>query len=202
MKWNWLLRVLLLPSLLVLLNGCAVTEQIKQNYQEASESYYVPEQLNGSPQDTGILLVDAVTEKTLNTMPLSGVAIANLREPEKAIVFGSFKKGGFLSQQSNVVVIPNLQPGTYKIVKINTQNVNMWETVYMPTTKEFEVEINAGKPTYFGQIQVKHPFGSTDRKIAVRYDKNREAESWKMVGDKYSDSPWVAVINTHIKELK
>ena len=58
MKWNWLLRVLLLPFLLVLLNGCAVTEQIKQNYQEASESYYMPEQLNGNPQDTGAIQTD------------------------------------------------------------------------------------------------------------------------------------------------
>ncbi len=202
MRTDNLYRALLYTSLLALLYGCAVPEQIKQNYQEASELYHAPEQLFGNPQDTGILLVDALTEKPLNSMPLSGVAITNTQEPQKPIVFGSFKKGGFLSQQSGVVVMPNLQPGRYRIVKIKTQNVNMWETLHLPTTKEFEVEIHAGKLTYFGQIQVKHPFGSTDRKISIRHDNSREAESWKLVVDKYGDSPWAAIINTQIKGLK
>ena len=202
MKWNTLHRASLLTLIFVVLNGCAVTEQFKRNYQEASEAYYAPEKLEGNTQDTGILLVDAVTKKSLNTMPLSGVAIVNVREPSKEIVFGSFKTGGLLSQMSGVVVVPNLQPGTYKIVKIKTQNVNMWETLYMPETKEFEIEIAAGKPIYFGQIQVKHPFASTDREIHIQYDKKREATSWKVVVDKYSDSPWVQTIAAHIKSLE
>jgi len=185
-----------------LINGCGVTEQIKQNYQESMQTYYAPESLESNTQSTGILLVDAVTTKIANTMPLSGVAIVNVNDAGKEITIGSFKTGGLLSQQSGVVIIPNLQPGIYKIVKIRTQNVNMWETLNMPDTKEFEVEISAGKPIYFGQIQVKHPFASTDRAISVKHDKTRESESWKLVLDKYSESPWGAIIDAQINALK
>jgi hypothetical protein len=209
MKWNWLHRILLLISVLVLLNACAFFEQVNRNieqtHQERMESYDVPEQLNGNPQNTGILLVDAIMENAFNNLYLSGVAIANTtntREPGKPILLGSFKKGGFLSQLSHVVVVPNLQPGIYKIVKVQTDNQKAWETTYMPITKEFEVAIYAGDPTYFGQINIRAPFGSADRIISIKYDKKREADSWKMVMEKYSDSPWVTVINTHIKELR
>jgi len=197
MNRNWLYGVLLAATT-ALLYGCGgVTEHLEKNFEEASVPYKPPEQLNGSPQDTGILLVDALSTKMLsNKMGLTGVAIANLKEPEKPIVFGSIRSG-FLSPETGVVVIPNLQPGTYKIIKIKTANVNYWELLHMPNTKDFEVEIYAGKPTYFGQIQVKRG-GS----ISIQYDKTREAESWGKVVDKYSDSPWVTVINTHVKELK
>jgi hypothetical protein len=188
----------LLAATTALLYGCGgLAEHMERYFEEASVAYNPPEQLNGSPQDTGILLVDALSTRILsNRMGLTGVAIANLKEPEKPIVFGSISSG-FLSPPTGVVVIPNLQPGTYKIIKIETANVNYRELLYMPNTKDFEVEIYAGRPTYFGQIQVKR-----DGSISIQYDKTREAESWGKVVDKYSDSPWVTVINTHVKELR
>ena len=135
-------------------------------------------------------------------MPLSGVAIVNIKAPEKEITVGSFKTGGVLSQISGVVVIPNLMPGIYRIVKIRTQNVNMWETLYMPVTKEYEVEIKAGSPVYFGQIYVRHPMGTTDREISVKYEKSREIDSWKKVINKYNESLWAKIINEHINKLQ
>jgi hypothetical protein len=198
-------RSLLWTTAFALLAGCAFVEQVNQNveqtYQEKMESYDAPTQLNGNPREVGILLVDAITERALNNLYLVGVAIANNREPEKPILFGSFKKGGFLSQLSGVVIMPNLQPGTYRIVKIRTENQKAGETTYMPTTKEFEVEISPGKPVYFGQIRIKVPFGSAGRTISIGYDKNREADSWKMVVEKYGDSSWRTVINARIKEV-
>ncbi len=202
MKWNMLHQVSLLTCIFVLLNGCGFAEHFKRTYQEAGETYFAPENLGADTQNTGLLLVDAVTKHMLDTVRLFGVAIASIEDPGKTIIIGSFQTGGFLSQRSGVVVIPNLQPGTYKIVKTRTQTVHEWETLYMPTSKEFEIEISAGKPVYFGQIQIRWLFPSTDREIRIQYDKKREAESWKMVVDKYSESPWITIINTHIKSLE
>jgi hypothetical protein len=182
----------------ILLNGCGITEKIKSNYQVTIESYFAPDDLNSDTQSTGLLLVDGVSEKALNTMTLSGVAIVNTNKPDKIIFSGSFKPGSFLSQISGVVVIQNLQPGKYRIIKINTWSANMWETIFMPDTKEYEIEIGSGKPVYFGQIKVRQPTGSTDIELNINYDKNRETEAWKMVVDKYNTSPWVKKINAHI----
>jgi hypothetical protein len=199
MNWNKLHPATLLICLTaVLLSGCGITEKIKSNYQVTIESYYAPDDLNADTQSTGLLLVDGVSEKALNTMLLSGVAIVNTNKPEKIIFFGSFKTGSFLSQISGVVVIPNLQPGKYRIIKINTWSANMWETIFLPNTKEYEIEISAGKPVYFGQIKVHQPNGSTDIELYINYDKNRETEAWRMVVDKYNVSPWVKKINAHI----
>ena len=168
MNWNKLHPATLLICLTaVLLSGCGITEKIKSNYQVTIESYYAPDDLNADTQSTGLLLVDGVSEKALNTMLLSGVAIVNTNKPEKIIFFGSFKTGSFLSQISGVVVIPNLQPGKYRIIKINTWSANMWETIFMPNTKEYEIEISAGKPVYFGQIKVQQPNGSTDIELYI-----------------------------------
>lgn len=182
----------------ILLHGCGFTERIKSNYQVTIESYYAPDDLNADTQNTGLLLVDGVSEKALDTMALSGVAIVNTNKPKKIIFSGSFKPGNFLSQISGVVVFQNLQPGKYRIIKINTWNANKWETIFMPDTKEYEIEINAGKPVYFGQVNVRQQTGSTDIDMYINYDKNRETEAWRMVVDKYKESPWVKKINAHI----
>ena len=196
------LTTLCIAAVLSLIHGCAVTEQMQRNFQEASEAYYAPEQLNGDPQETGLLLIDAVTEKLFNTMPLSGVAISNIDTPATPILVGSFKKGGILSQLSGVVVVPNLQPGTYRIIKINTQNANMWEAFPLPANKPFEVQVRRGQLSYLGQIHVKHPVGTTNREVSILHDKRREAEAWSMVVDKYGGSPWSDAITARIKELK
>jgi hypothetical protein len=190
--------ILLVCLATILLNGCGVTEKIKSNYQVTIESYYAPDDLNADTQSTGLLLVDGVSVKALDTMSLSGVAIVNTNNTKKIIFSGSFKPGSFLSQISGVVVIQNLQPGKYRIIKINTWNANRWETIFMPDTKEYEIEINAGKPVYFGQINVRQQVGSADIELNINYDKNRETEAWRMVVDKYKASPWVKKINAHI----
>ena len=182
----------------LLLNGCGFTEKIKRNYQVTIESYYAPDELNADPKGTGLLLVDALSEKKGNSMALSGVAIVNTNNPDKIIYSGSFKTGNFLSPLSGVVVIQNLQPGKYRIVKINTWSENMWETIFMPDSREYEMEIAAGKPVYFGRIKVRPAPGSANSEIYVDYNKNRETEAWNLVVGKYNTSPWVKAINAHI----
>ena len=186
----------------VLLSGCTgVAEQFKSNYQEATEVYDVPENLGTDINNTGILLIDAIKKVTFNDLFISGVSIVNIDNPEKTKIVGSFKKGGVFSQNSGVVVIPNLEPGTYRIVKIKFGNANMWETLYMPKTLEYETEILTGKPIYFGRIEVEHPIGTTNRIIKTNHESSREVESWKLVINKFKASPWVNIINAHIKEL-
>jgi hypothetical protein len=190
--------IILVCITVILLNSCGFAEKIKSNIHATIESYYAPDDLNADTQSTGLLLVDAVSEKSPNKMLLSGVAIAKTDNPDDIIYSGSFKTGGSLNQLSGVVVIPILQPGNYKIIKINTWNMNMWETILLPSTKEYQVEISAGNPVYFGQIKVRQLTGSTDIDISVNYDKKRETEAWMMVEDKYVASPWVKKINAHI----
>ena len=203
MKSNTLSKIFIItPLTLLILYGCGVVDQYKRHQNESTESYYAPDNLNSNTQKTGILLVDAISEKVSNTLSLSGVAIQNIKEPNNIILIGSFKTGSFLSQQSGVVVIPNLQTGKYRIIKVNMANVNMWEVVYMPKTNEYIVEIKAGKAHYFGQVNIQHPFGSTDRVIKNNYNKTRELESWKMVVEKYKESPWVNIINTRNNRLQ
>jgi hypothetical protein len=64
------------------------------------------------------------------------------------------------------------------------------------------IEVKANIPVYYGQIQIQMPWGSTSRKIKLNYVKKREIESWKMVSNKYNDSPWVTIIDEHIKNLE
>jgi len=90
-------------------------------------------------------------------MSLSGVAIAKTDNTGGIIYSGSFKTGGSLSQISGVAVIPNPQPGKYKVIKINTWNMNMWEKILLPSTKDYWMEISAGNPVYFGQLNVRQP---------------------------------------------
>ncbi len=136
-------------------------------------------------------------------MSLSGVAIAKLKGgPGDEILIGSFKTGGILSQLSGLVVIPGLEPGRYKITKVKTQNANLWETLNIPPSDDFTIEVKEKSPVYFGQIQIKHPVGSTEREIKIIYDKKREIESWKMVSAKYKSSPWSTIINQHITSLE
>lgn len=186
----------------VVLAACGAPGYVQQSVQESTRTYTAPADLDADPQTTGLLLVDAVTTKALNTMPLAGVVIAAVDDASNEIAVGSFKTGGMLGQLSDVVVVPGLQPARYRIVRLRTANVNMWETLDLPATPEFEVEIGPGRPVYLGQIQVKHPFGSTAREIRVRYDPAREAASWKRVLDRFAASPWAPLIDTHATSLK
>ena len=197
------IRNFLLPLFVLSFAGaCAVTERFEQNYQEATAVYPEPVDLDAAPQNTGLLLIDAVTKKALNTMPLSGVAIANLDDPETEITAGSFRSGGFLGQMSGVVVIPGLKPGPYRITRLRTQNANFWESLNMPETADFIIEVRANSPTYFGQVQIVHPVGTTDREIKIDYRKKREVEAWRKVSDRYAGSPWIANIAEHTRNLQ
>jgi hypothetical protein len=182
-----------------MVNGCAVGEQFQKNIQESKESYPPPKDLN-CEKDKGLLLVDAITSRPGNTLSLIGAAIINTNDPGKVILSGAFKTGGLLSQTSGVVVFPNLTPGTYKILKIHMWNVNMWETLYMPTTTEFEIKIEPDKAYYFGQISAHQKFGgSVDRKIEVKFSLDRKTKSWGKVIEKFPDSPCLPIIQKHLE---
>lgn len=184
------------------LGGCAATEELQSSFRESTTTYSPPANLNADPQSTGLLLVDAITRKPLNEMPLSGAVITEVNNPGKTIQAGSFQTGGFLSPLSGIVVFSDLAPGTYRIVKIRTQNINMWETIELPNNDEYLIKVSAGTPAYFGRIEVKHPFGTTKREVTLKHDKSREGESWKMVVSKYGESPWAEPINRRIEQSK
>lgn len=183
-----------------LLSGCAFVEQFDRNFQEALETYEAPENLDADPRTTGLLLVDAVAKWPLNSMSLVGVAIANVEDPETVTTHGAFRTG-FLGQLSGVVVIPNLRPGVYRLIKIKTWNVNRRQTNYMPATTEFEIEVRANRPAYIGQIKVRQRMFSMDMELQLDYDKGREVDSWQMVVDKYKESEWAKVVEAHIADL-
>lgn len=201
MKGSLSPRITLLTlALVILLSGCAGVEQFQRNLQESFETYHAPKNLDADPRATGLLLVDAVKKDLFNPMSLSGVAIANVEDLETATTVGTFRSG-FLSD-SGVVVIPNLKPGTYRLIKIRLWNLNGWDTVWMPSTEEFKIEIGANAPVYFGQIHVRHPMFTTDREIELHYDKAREVTSWRMVAEKFKESEWSEIVEAHIESLE
>jgi len=195
---NKYLRVLICCVAILILNSCAVGEQLKRNYQEATETYPPVVTINSDIQKTGILLVDAAEKKS----SLSGIAVVNLNNPEQVILSGSFKTGGFLSPNSGVSVLSGLHSGKYRLIKVLMRSQKMWETIYMPSTKEFEVEIDAGRAVYMGQIDIEHPMFSTDRIIKINYTKERELDSWKMVNEKFNNSTWKEIINSNMENLR
>lgn len=178
--------------------SCSFPQHFKENYQASLENYPTPEQLSGSPENSGLMIVDAVTEKALNSMPISGASIVNLLEPEAMITAGSFKQGGLFSDLSGVVVFSNLKPGNYRIVKIKTQNANMWEVLSLPNSKEFEIEVVEGKVSYLGQIKIKHPFATTKREISLEYQASRESEALNITVTKFNQSSWAPIIQTQM----
>lgn len=188
----------LVLSALVMVGGCAVGEQFQRNVQESMESYPPPKDL-GCDKGKGLLLVDAVSSKPGNTLSLLGAAIVNTNDPGKTILSGAFKTGGPLSPTSGVVIFPNLTPGTYKILKIHMWNVNMWETLYVPTTKEFEITIEPDKAYYFGQISAHQKFGSIERSIEVKLNPDRKIKSWGKVIEKFPDSSCLPIIREQIE---
>ena len=79
------------------------------------------------------------------------------------------------------------------------RNLNVQRTLNRPTG-DTTIEVRANAIVYFGQIRI--PTNPRDRDIELKYVKKREIESWKMVLDKYSDSPWATMIDEHIKNLE
>jgi hypothetical protein len=188
----------LVLSTVVMVNGCAVGEQYQRHIKESMESYPPPKDLN-CEKEKGLLLVDAISKKPGNTLSLSGAAIFNVDDPGKTILSGDFKTGGPLSPTSGVVVFPNLNPGTYRVLKIHMWNVNMWETLFMPTTKEFEIKIEPDKAYYFGQISVQQKFGSIERNIEVKSSPDRKVKSWGKVTEKFPDSSCLPIIREQME---
>ena len=132
-------------------------------------------------------------------MAFSGVTIASLNEPGKKISTGSFYTGGFFGRNSGVVIIPGLAPGFYNIIEITIRHEDLQHNVNMRIA-DIAIEVKANTAVYYGQIQI--PWDSTDREIKLKYVKKREIESWKMVSDRYNDSPWATIIDEHIKNLE
>jgi hypothetical protein len=167
---------------------------MQDNYRESMQTYPVPDRLAGKPADSGLLLIHAVSKKALNTLPLSGVAIAPVEDATAMILAGSFKSGGLLSQPSGVVVFDALSPGRYRVVRIRTENVNMWETVELPSDADYEFERRPGSLVYLGQIEVRHPVGTATRTFTFNRNADREAAAWKMVLNRYPDSDWTSAL--------
>lgn len=184
-----------------MLTSCAVTEQYKNYFKETSEIYEQTKDLNANIDTTGLILIDAVSSKTGNKLSLIGVEIFDTQSPDNSILRASFNSG-FLMTNTGVVVIKDIQPGTYRINKLKFWNVNLTEIVYVPKTSEYEVKVIARKPTYFGQINVRQSFGSADREYEIKYDKVGEVEAWKKVLSKYEKSSWAKTIQAYLNGLQ
>jgi len=193
----YVLLLLILPNVMMF-NSCAVVEQYQKNIQESRVSYPHLKDLH-CEKGKGLLLVDAITSRPGNTLSLNGAAIINIAAPEKIILSGSFNTAGFLSPLSGVVVFPRLDAATYRVLKINMWNVNMWETLYMPPTEEFEITVEADKAYYLGLISARQtPGGAMNRKIEIRLMPDRELDSWQKLINKFPDSNCLAVVRRHI----
>jgi hypothetical protein len=191
-------KILLSLFVFFFINSCAHSE-IERTH------YYAPEDLNGDAQNTGLLLIDAVWIRGFfdATSPLGGVTISG---HGKEISTGSFGTG-FLGMMRGAIIIPGLTPGFYRIIrgslKIKTAATVM--NIEFPLESSMggnAIEVKANTIVYFGQIQIRDTVFPRSREIKLEYDKGREIESWKMVSNKYNDSPWVTIIDEHIKNLE
>ncbi len=98
MKHRNIPKILLSLFVFVFINSCALPTAIIAQAQQGENveqveitNYYVPEDLNGDAQNTGLLLIDAVRKTGyLRQWAFSGVTIASLNEPGKKISTGSF----------------------------------------------------------------------------------------------------------------
>jgi hypothetical protein len=213
MKHRNIPKILLSLFVFVFINSCALPTALIAQAQQGENweqveitNYYVPEDLNGDAQNTGLLLIDAVRKTShYRQWAFSGVTIASLNEPGKKISTGTFYTRVFFGRNSGVVIIPGLAPGFYNIIEITIRhkdlqlNKDLQHNVNMRIA-DIAIEVKANTAVYYGQIQI--PWDSTDKEIKLKYVKKREIESWRMVSNRYNDSPWATIIDEHIKNLE
>lgn len=164
------------------------------------ENYPVRDNLDANVGQTGLLLVDAVGKKALNTLHLTGAAIEAADAPGTLILAGSFRSGGVFSQSRGVVLFDGLAPGRYRLVKVKVENANQWESVLLPDEADYAVDIEAGSVAYVGQIEVRHPMGTTRRDFTINHNPDREKAAWQMVLERYGESAWSQPIAQRLEE--
>lgn len=173
---------------------------------EAIGDYYPwPDDLAGDPTQTGLLMIEASMKQPLLKIDFEGAAIVNAISPKKAVFSGSFFMGGFWSEvfgkSSGTAVFANLSPGRYRIQKLKFSRSGQWIVVWPPQIKEFTVEVKAGEVSYVGRVLASTSFRSTRVKLGLKRNRQREAEAWKNVLEKYRGSPWTPIIEEHVISL-
>jgi hypothetical protein len=185
-------RLSLAIGALAVVGACAFGEQYVQSVKESMENYPRPDALS-CDTGKGLLLVDAVGSTPAGKFVLHGAAIANKEDPARAILSGSFKTGP-LSPESSVVVFFNLDPGTYRLLKMRLGNAAMEQTIGLPVAKEFEAAVEAGRAHYLGQVALRQKFGSIERTIELAASAEKRNEAWTKVIRKFPDSSCLPLI--------
>jgi len=192
-------RVVLLLSA-VALSGDAASATFREMLQQSVEDYPSPTSLTHEP-GTGLLLVDGVIKAAWSTMTLDGVVVVNTSLPDKEILSGTIRTRG-LRRSDGIVIFANLEPGTYRMVRIKASNVNQWRVQPVPESPEFEIKIEPDRVYYIGQIVAQVKIGSRNATFRTAWTKEREAIAWKQTIDAYPDSPWLAALNERSNMLQ
>jgi len=186
--------------LAVALSGDAASATFREMLKQSVEDYPSPTALTHEP-GTGILLVDGVIKAAWSTMTLDGVVVVNTSLPDKEILSGTIRTRG-LRRSDGIVIFANLEPGTYRLVRIKASNVNQWRVQPVPESPEFEIKIEPDHVYYIGQIVAQLKMGSRNATFRTDWTKEREAIAWKQTIDAYPDSPWLATLNERLSTLQ
>lgn len=188
---------LILP---VVLWGCGVARQFQEGVQESMTLYPSPGAL-ACDDSTGLLLIDAVSTRPLQTLGLRGAAIYDVRSPDDDRLSGAFNTGGLLPSGSGLVAFQGLPEGTYRVSRLRLANPNYEETLQLPATSTYEVRIEPGKIHYFGKVRAHRRVGPNPPEVAVNRDVEAEQEAWTKVLGRFDDSGCAPLIRRRLEVL-
>lgn len=180
----------------MVLSGCSgMKAAMKETLQSGAGP---PEKLEGALETTGILLIDtAIIAKGLFvecTHEVTDAWVVNVDDPANPIHGGCFVDG--------LVILHNLEPGTYRVYKLRSWG-NATVEVVIPPDEEFLVEVSAGVPAYFGRVTFRDT-RSWSAKLEYEWesDQEREHSAWAKLKEKYGNSAWVPRIDERMSALQ
>lgn len=181
--------------LLLLIPACShVKTTMKEQFQESLQG--APSKLDASPETSGLLLVDAeVVHKGLlfgqTRFGTTGAWIEGAAG--KHIYAGSFGRG--------LVVFQGLEPGSYRLIKLNGSSGRSWIGAQMPPDSQLVAVLLAGTPTYLGRLTVTSK-GFKNFALDWKREAAAERAAWQRLRREYRETPWAASIDARLQALQ
>jgi hypothetical protein len=111
---------------------------------------------------------------------------------------------------SSLTLFADLEPGTYWINHCKARDGTGFfaRVISFPTRSPSNCDVEAGRPTYFGQLIIREEIPMSDddpwsSEFSYEWDNAvaLEISAWEKILDSYPDSPWAPLITKRINSL-
>ena len=161
-----------------------------------------PGTLDVDPAASAVLLVDIDLKGALGQSRVNGVALVTAG---RALIRAAPMKG-------DLVAFHALEPGTYalRFIRVDVYmggDLQPRETLVLATPPAVDITVTVGRGGihYLGAVLVngrRKVFGWNTPEYRLTYDASKEIKAWLAFKDKYDASPWSALADRRILELR